>query len=363
MPAVHLCLIFEAIGDMGGIAKVAYEDVVNALQAGYRVTVVAQQLDARLRADVEWLPLYVPRRLFLLKWATARTFIRRAIGKRRFDLIHAHQPQAASLADVFTCHYLTQVAYERGCLESATTLRSTVIRLQQLAALQLEESYYRAWNPKTHMVFCSHLLQTEFLRLYGLPPFNFTIDNACPPFIVRSSARVKTWAKDTSLPVIGYLGGLDERKGFRRLLQAVRDDPGLFLLMGGSRTENFVDPSLVGRMEAVGQVSDIGAFYESCDVMVVPSFFDPNPMVVLEAVARGVPVIASDGVGNLHHLLRSGAGVEWKRGDSLGGLVRDVLANKSSYTAGAERMAGKLSREHRAAQMLKVYQQAHHRGN
>lgn len=358
MRAPHLCLIFEAIGDMGGIAKVAYEDVVNALQAGYRVTVVAQQLDARLRADVEWLPLYVPRRLFLLKWATARTFIRRAIGRRRFDLIHAHQPQAASMADVFTCHYLTQVAYERGCLESVNSLRSAVIRLQQLAALQLEESYYRAWNPKTHMVFCSRLLQTEFLRLYGLPPFNLVIDNACPPFSSRSSAKGKTWAKDTAFPVIGYLGGIDERKGFRRLLQAVRDDPGVFLLMGGPQTENFVDPELIGRMEAVGQVSDIGAFYDSCDVMVVPSFFDPNPMVALEAVARGVPVIATDGVGNLHHLLCTGAGVEWKRGDSLGGLVRDVLAHKASYAAGAERMASELSRARRAAQMMKVYQEA-----
>ena len=60
MPAPHLCLIFEAIGDMGGIAKVAYEDVVNALQAGYRVTVVAQQLDARLRGDVGMTPPSTP---------------------------------------------------------------------------------------------------------------------------------------------------------------------------------------------------------------------------------------------------------------------------------------------------------------
>src|SRR4051812_1647014 len=92
--------------------------VRTALTAGWRVSVVAKFLDESLHDDVEWLRLYVPPRLFFVQWATARHFIRQALGARAFDVVHAHQPQVASLSDVFQCHFLTRVAHERGCLEN-----------------------------------------------------------------------------------------------------------------------------------------------------------------------------------------------------------------------------------------------------
>ena len=360
MPRPSLCIIFEAIGDMSGIGKVAFQDVVNALQAGYRITVVAQQLDPRLRRDVEWLPLYVPPRFFLLKWATARHFMERAIGGRRFNLIHSHQPQAASMSDVFTCHFLTRVAYERKCLERGTSTRAQFVRLQQQGVLRLEDRCYRHWNPRTRMIFCSDLLRDEFNRLYRPQPAQTVIDNACPAAEIptaaaRSAARAKLLGGDTSLFVVGYLGGLDERKGYRPLLAAVRNDPALFLLMGGPSSDRVVDSTLSGRMKACGQVRDLDTFYAACDVVAVPSVFDPCPMVVLETVARGIPVIATNGVGNLRHLLRTGAGAEWTPGESLGEIVAQIMANKDRYRAGAARMTEELSIENRARRVLETY--------
>ena len=106
----------------------------------------------------------------------------------------------------------------------------------------------------------------------------------------------------------------------------------------------------------MGYISDIDAFYRSCDVIIVPSLFDPNPLVVLEAVSRGIRVIATEGVGNLHHLLRTGAGLQWKRGESLGALVQTIVKYKSSFAAGTRRMAEELSSDRQAAKMLDHYQ-------
>ena len=58
--APTLCMVFEAIGNMSAIAKIAMADVQIALDAGYRVTVVAKFLDESLRDRVEWLKLTVP---------------------------------------------------------------------------------------------------------------------------------------------------------------------------------------------------------------------------------------------------------------------------------------------------------------
>src|SRR3954452_10644286 len=109
MPQPTLCMIFEAISNDSAIAKVAMSDVNIALDAGYKVTCVSKILHESLRPKVEWLKLKVPPRGFALQWLTARRFIKQAIGNRTFDVVHAHQPQAASLADVFQCHFLTRV--------------------------------------------------------------------------------------------------------------------------------------------------------------------------------------------------------------------------------------------------------------
>ena len=66
-------------------------EVRAALDAGYEVTVVTKQLAESLRGRVEWLRLTVPPRLFALQWLTALHFYRQALGKRKFDVIHAHR--------------------------------------------------------------------------------------------------------------------------------------------------------------------------------------------------------------------------------------------------------------------------------
>src|SRR5580658_8954815 len=113
-----LCIIHEGIGNYNAIAKIAMTDARLALANGWDVTCVAKRLDEELARQVQWLPLYVPPRLYFYKWVTARRFIRKALGGRTFDVIHAHQPQVADLADVFDCHYLSRMSFERDCKDN-----------------------------------------------------------------------------------------------------------------------------------------------------------------------------------------------------------------------------------------------------
>ncbi len=156
-----LCMIHEAISGDSAIARVAMAQARMALQAGYRVSAVAKILDPSLRAEVEWLRLTVPRRVFLLKWLTARLFIRSALGRRTFDVVHAHQPQAASLSDVFTCHFLTRVARERKCLEDRPGFRARAVRVQQEAVVHAEDYCYRRWNERRACYFAANCYVTS----------------------------------------------------------------------------------------------------------------------------------------------------------------------------------------------------------
>ena len=60
-----------------------------------------------------------------------------------------------------------------------------------------------------------------------------------------------------------------------------------------------------GRFHLAGEVADVRPFLGSFDVLVLPSVVDGRPMVVLEALAMGVPVVASC-VGGLPVLIEEG---------------------------------------------------------
>ena len=53
-----------------------------------------------------------------------------------------------------------------------------------------------------------------------------------------------------------------------------------------------------GSIEFHGEVSDVDAIYDSIDVLVVSSESEGLSMVIIEAMARGVPAIATDVGGN-----------------------------------------------------------------
>ena len=64
-----LCLVYDAIAEgRGSIPQVVLGYVKLALEANWRVTCVANMLDDSIKNHVEWLPLYIPPKSFLVQW-------------------------------------------------------------------------------------------------------------------------------------------------------------------------------------------------------------------------------------------------------------------------------------------------------
>ena len=95
------------------------------------------------------------------------------------------------------------------------------------------------------------------------------------------------------------------RKGLATAVRAVRKArrarrPVRLLVVGGRRRERRRGPWPQRRGDAaifVGPVDDPVPYYAAADALVLPSFYDPFGLVVLEAAACGLPVVTSRATG------------------------------------------------------------------
>ncbi len=159
--------------------------------------------------------------------------------------------------------------------------------------------------------------------------------------------------------VYGSYGRMVHKKGFDLLLEAFRAvlDTGVEarLVLGGDGPERARLEALVERLalgESVtlgGWVDDPPAFLAQIDVFVLPSRLEPFGIVVLEAMARAVPIVSTLSEGPREIL-----------GDDTAYLapVGEVAALAEAMATAGRDPAGRVAR---AAQALHLYREHYHR--
>jgi len=151
---------------------------------------------------------------------------------------------------------------------------------------------------------------------------------ARPTRVVHAGARMPAphlgappLQKPPGVPLIGLVGRLQPWKGQDRVLRAAallreRGHSFHLVLVGGDSFELAPDyarslPALVSELglqdvvTMTGQVPDAGPYIEQLDVLVNASEPEPFGMVLLEAMARGVAVVAVD-LGGPREILEPG---------------------------------------------------------
>jgi glycosyltransferase involved in cell wall biosynthesis len=147
------------------------------------------------------------------------------------------------------------------------------------------------------------------------------------------------------VPVVGLVGRLQPWKGQDRLLraQALLRDRGLpvhTLIVGGDAyglSPGYARslPSLAGSLDLAdavtmtGQVSDAGPYIERLDILVNASDPEPFGIVLLEGMARGVPVVAVDAGGPAEFVRHGRTGVLARSGtpEDLADALAPLLAS------------------------------------
>ena len=140
-----------------------------------------------------------------------------------------------------------------------------------------------------------------------------------------------------------YVGRLDPEKGLDTLLEAFRDVPGELVLVGSGGDEPRLR-RLAGervRFEGAKDRDEVVGYYRDADVFVPPSRSEPWGMVLNEAAAAGLPLVATEESGAAHDLV-DGNGYRIAAGDVERPARRDVVASPRTRSSAR---TGERSRE------------------
>lgn len=363
---MNVALLTHNVIKGDGQGRVVYELARYLLKTGGKVSLVADVVDEELLDfGVTWIKVHPQnRRINLLK---VREFAHRADqvlkeNVARFDVVHGHGYVSTKRNHVNTVHFV-----------HGAWLRSPARALSHSKGIRkYYHPLYSKWNARWEkhafaqsdcVVAVSEMVQRELIAIGVSPNKTKVVQNGVDldTFAPGENSRLLL-----NLPlktrVALFVGDLHTpRKNLDTVLEAIARVSGVHLaVIGNFEGTPFpamaVRLGIAERIHFLGTRSDVADIMRECDFFVCPSRYDPCPLVVLEALASGLPVITARTVG-ASDLITLDCGVVLNDPNDVLGLTKAIQSfceNKNLETT-MGRNARAIAQEHTWIKMAQSY--------
>ena len=301
---LRIAVFNRTFSSTGGGAERYSIALVEQLAASHEIHVFAQEIDHQW-PGVSYhrvsAPLRKPRWINQLWFATATWWATR----RGFDVVHSHENTWHG--DVQTVHVLP-VRYNLFHGRSGWRLFLRGVKVvtspRLLTYLGLEYLRYVS-RPGRQVVVTSPSLQAIMAASYPACQGSVTvitpgITMPCPMTPLRKGAARAHLGLPPTAPCLLFVANDYRKKGLQALLAAlVHLPPDVVLAVVGHTAqvplfrERVSALKLEERVFFLGSLKEMGLAYEAADCLVHPTLEDTFAMVVLEAMAHGLPVVVS----------------------------------------------------------------------
>jgi glycosyltransferase involved in cell wall biosynthesis len=359
---LRIAVLSRNFATTGGGAERYSVAIVEQLAAHHEVHVFAQTI-AHDFPGVTYhcvaMPMERPRWINQLyfAWATWRA------TRKGFDIVHSHENSWHG--NVQTVHVLPVkhtlfVGKQGGAL--ALRWLKVLASPRLLAYLWLEKHRY-AWALKKRVVCASSSLKAVLQATYpASAPMLDVVTPGVDGVPGRASATQRAQGREQlGLPIeatlLLFVGNDFVKKGLTALLQALVQLPALthLAVVGQAESESSMrrlaeQLGLTARVHFLGSQRNMGPAYRAADVLVHPTLEDAYGMVVLEAMAHGLPVVVSD-------TPYSGIAQDLRDGENALLLTdpQDVMA----IVAALQRLQADAELEDRLSSQSQAFAQAH----
>lgn len=293
---MRIALTYPDVTLAGGVERSLVECANELVNGGHEVHVFASRWQPGvLRTEVRRHQVPIRRR----PDALAATQYRRRAAKALEDagpMAHGAFSALSPLGGVFWVPSVHRVAYDLA-LSRRGFGAGLVQRLNPYHRLRLElERQILSPGGYSHLLAAADGVKADVVERYGVPEEDVTVQPlgfdpvAFSPArrrSLRAEARASLGYRDGDRVVVFVANEL-ERKGFDTLLQAAALVGDVELLVVGN-----VDVSAYPDVKAVGSVGDVVEMLAAADVFALPTRYEPWGLVIVEALAAGLPVVVS----------------------------------------------------------------------
>lgn len=329
MPLRRFTLVTHMVRKGDGQGRVNFEVVKEALRRDLSVTVVASEIAPELQANpgITWHRIRVPGffpSLLAERWFAASSS--RILRRDRSGPLVSNGCITTVPADLNACHFV-----HSSWLKSPVhpgRLRGGAVGAYYLAYSALNAKWERkAYQQARQVVAVSEQVRRELIdigidagRIVAVPN---GVD--AEEFAPAPSQRAKFGlAKDGVMAL--FAGDLrSPRKNLDTVLKAMREEPRIRLVVAGwlegsSYPQMARDLGVADRVEFIGNCREMPALMASCDIFAFPSRYEACSLVMLEAMAAGLPVVTCRTTGGAE-LVPEDGGFLMDDPEDLPGLV------------------------------------------
>jgi glycosyltransferase involved in cell wall biosynthesis len=312
---MKLCIVTPQIVKGDGQGRANYEVVKAALEQGAEITLVTSQLasDLQQNACINWIAL--PLRRLPTKLLKDIDFANRSaawVNKHRamFDLVMVNGCVTWATGDINAAHFIHH-AWLRSSVHPVRSQRNPYGFYQWLYS-KLNAHWERpAFQQAQITIAVSAKVGQELVEIGVKSESIHIISNGVDleefypgNYISEEIAlRRQSWNLPASVPLALFIGDIRlKRKNLDTVLHALRQVPQLHLAVVG-RVEGSPYPQMAEELGVTQRVHfldfqrNIADLMRIADLFVFPSHYEPFGMVVLEAMACGLPVVITATIG------------------------------------------------------------------
>ena len=364
---MKLCIINHKFQKGDGQGRVNYEVIKEAINRGHKLTLVASEIAPEIQVKTDAIGVYIPvkgiptellRNLFFAQKSAA--WLRE--HHQEFDVIQVNGAITNSSADVNAVHFV-----HSSWLKSPAHISR--IRRDLYGAYQW---FYTAinttWEKQSFrqakvIVAVSQKVKDELIGI-GVPSTKIrTIINGVDlaEFFPGSSCRTELGLPE-NVPLALFAGDIrTTRKNLDTVLHALVKVPHLHLAVVGS-TQGSPFPRLAAslgltkRVHFLGYRRDIAEIMRAADVFVFPSRYEACTLVLLEAMASGLPVITATATGGAE-LVTPEAGIVLSDCNDIDGLstAMSSLVDNPPLMESMGKAARGIAEQHSWKNMARTY--------
>lgn len=365
---MRICFVTHKVIKGDGQGRVNYEVMVEAIRQGHEITVISAELSDELRnhSQVKWIRINmrkIPTLLLRYQAFALLSAIWLWSHRKHIDLTVVNGFITYARSDINCIHFVHSawVKSEYHPFRERKNLKT----LYQYIYNRLNASLERFAMKRTkHIISVSEQVKRELAGDAKIEPSRISvITNGVDldEFYPRSMSR-KDYQLDENKVYALFAGDLrSSRKNLDTVLHALVKVENIHLLVLGY-TEKSSYPKLAetlglsDRVHFLGYRKNVAELMSLVDLFIFPSRYEPFSLVVLEAMASGLPVITSSKCGAVELLSEDSAVVMEDPDDTerLVHILNELLFNKERLKIMSKR-AREVARKHTWGNMAEKY--------